>query len=189
MEETRTAAGKPARCRLAVQKVEAGWPQKAVADFLGVHPVTVNKWVRAHRADPDARLAGKPHPGRTPFLTPAQEEKVLGWLADKPTRHGFPTDLWTARRVADLIRQKFEIEFHPGYLREWVGERPGGADGRRPAVGGVGGRRRVGPVGRAAEQPADLGPQAAAGGVGRAEATAGRGIVTEGRAVTPDRQR
>jgi transposase len=123
MEETRTAAGKAARRRLAVQKVEAGWSQKDVADFLGVHPVTVNKWVRAHRADPAAGLSGKPHPGRKPFLTPAQEKKVLGWVAEKPTRHGFPTDLWTARRVADLIRQKFEITFHPGYLREWMSRR------------------------------------------------------------------
>ena|ERR1043165_2027456 len=123
MEEARTAAEKAARRRLAVQKVEVGWSQKDVADFLGVHPVTVNKWVRAHRADPDAGLAGKPHPGRKPFLTPAQEEKVLGWLAEKPTRHGFPTDLWTARRVADLIRTKFRVDFHPGYLREWMSKR------------------------------------------------------------------
>jgi transposase len=123
MDDTRTAAGKEARRRLAVQRVEGGWSQKDVAEFLGVHPVTVGKWVRAHRADPDAGLAGRPHPGRTPFLTPAQEKKVLGWLAEKPTRHGFPTDLWTARRVADLIRTKFRVEFHPGYLREWMSKR------------------------------------------------------------------
>ncbi len=123
MEEARTTADKAARRRLAVQKVEAGWSQKDVADFLGVHPVTVNKWVRAPRADPDAGLAAKPHPGRVPFLTPTQEQKVLGWLTEKPTRHGFPTDLWTARRVADLIRQKFQVEFHPGDLREWMSKR------------------------------------------------------------------
>src|SRR5438552_9570680 len=59
-----------------------------------------------------------------------------------------------------------------------VGKRPGGDNGRRPTVGRVGGRRRVGPADRTAEQPADLGPRAAAGGVDRPEATAGRGIVT-----------
>lgn len=123
MDDTRTAAGKEARRRLAVQKVSDGWSQADVADFLGVHPVTVSKWVRAHRADPDGGLAAKPHPGRTPFLTAAQEKRVLGWLAEKPTRHGFPTDLWTARRVADLIRRKLEVDFHPGYLREWLSKR------------------------------------------------------------------
>jgi transposase len=108
---------------LAVQKVNDGWSQKDVADFLGVHSVTVNKWVRAHRADPDGGLAAKPHPGREPFLTADQEKQVLGWLADKPSAHGFPTDLWTARRVAALIRQKFGVEYHPNYLREWMSKR------------------------------------------------------------------
>ena len=119
------------RRRLAVEKVLGGWTQAAVADFLGVHRVTVNAWMRAHReAGPDA-LAGKPHPGRPRFLTPEQEAEVLGWLADKPTAHGFPTDLWTARRVADLIRTRFGVAFHPGYLREWLTQR--GHSPQKPA--------------------------------------------------------
>jgi transposase len=123
MDETRTATGMEARRRLAVQKVNAGWSQSDVAAFLGVHPVTVNKWVRAYRADGDDGLAGKPHPGRKAFLTPAQVKKVLGWLTEKPTRHGFNTDLWTAGRVAHLIREKFGVEYHPNYLREWLSKR------------------------------------------------------------------
>src|SRR5438045_2668076 len=123
MDDTRTATGKEARRRLAVQKVSDGWSQKDVADFLGVHPVTVNKWVRAHRADPDAGLAAQPHPCRSPLPTAPQENTVLGWRSQKPTAHGFPTDLWTARRVAHLIREKFGVEFHPGYLREWMSRR------------------------------------------------------------------
>ena len=123
MDETRTQAGKEARRRQAVQKVNEGWKQADVASFLGVHPVTVNKWVRAHRAGGDDGLARTPHPGRKPFLTAAQEKQVLGWLTEKPTAHGFLTDLWTARRVADLIRRAFGVEFHPSYLREWMTKR------------------------------------------------------------------
>jgi len=123
MDETRTSADREARRRLGVQKVNDGWSQKDVADFLGVHPVTVNKWVRAYRADGGDGLAAKPHPGRKPFLSPGRERQVLGWLADKPTAHGFPTDLWTARRVAHLIRDRLGVEFHPGYLREWMSKR------------------------------------------------------------------
>lgn len=94
-----------------------------MAAFLGVHPETVAEWVRAHAASGDAGLAAKPHPGRKPFLTAAQEKQVLGWLADPPTKHGFRTDLWTARRVAGLIHQKFGVKFHPHYLREWLTKR------------------------------------------------------------------
>ena len=123
MDEIRTQTSMEARRRLAVQRVNDGWTQAAVADFLGVHPVTVNKWVRRHRAQGEEGLARKPHPGRTPFLTDEQQQQVLRWLLDKPTAHGFSTDLWTARRVAELIRRKFGVVYHPHYLREWMSRR------------------------------------------------------------------
>ncbi len=112
-----------ARRRLAVQRVADGWTRAEVAAFLGVHPETVAEWVRAHAADGDKGLAAKPHPGRPPFLTADQEKQVLGWLADPPTKHGFRTDLWTAKRVAQLILQKLKVAFHPHYLREWLTKR------------------------------------------------------------------
>ena len=118
-----TAAELDARRRLAVERVRAGWKRADVAAFLGVHPETVGEWVRAHAAGGDEALAAKPHPGRQPFRTADQEKQVLGWLADPPTKHGFPTDLWTAKRVADLIPKTFGVEFHPGYLREWLAAR------------------------------------------------------------------
>jgi transposase len=118
-----TAAELEARRRLAVQRVADGWSRAEVAAFLGVHRETVAEWVRAHKADGDPALAAKPHPGRPPFLTPEQEKQVLGWLAESPTKHGFRTDLWTAKRVAQLILQKLKVKFHPHYLREWLTKR------------------------------------------------------------------
>jgi transposase len=123
MRSKGTAAELEARRRLAVRRVHDGWTQKDVADFLGVHPVTVAKWVARHRADGDDGLRAKPTPGRPRFLTPGQEARVLGWLTDPPTRHGFRTDLWTARRVAHLIERRLGVRFHPHYLREWLRQR------------------------------------------------------------------
>lgn len=123
MDTTRTRAGMEARRRLAVERVREGLPPKQVAAVLGVHVETVRQWVRTHRSGGDDGLAGKPHPGRKSFLTPDQQRRVLGWLADKPTAHGFSTDLWTARRVAELIRRRFGVEYHPNYLREWMSKR------------------------------------------------------------------
>ena len=131
MRSKGTAATLEATRRLAVRQVLAGQTQAAVAEVLGVHPVTVAKWVAHHRAGGDAGLAAKPTPGRPRFLTPEQDHQVRGWLADKPTAHGFPTDLWTARRVADLIRRRFGVAFHPNYLREWLTRR--GYSPQRPA--------------------------------------------------------
>lgn len=123
MRSNGTAKELEARRRLAVQRVEGGWTQREVAAFLGVHPVTVGKWMARFRDRGEDGLAATPTPGRPPFLTPAQVKTVLGWLADPPTKHGFRTDLWTAKRVAQLIRTKFGVAFHPNYLREWLTKR------------------------------------------------------------------
>lgn len=126
-----TAAEKEARRKLAVRKVLGGRTQADVADFLGVHPVTVAKWMRAYRAGGEASLTAKPVPGRPRFLTAGQEAEVRAWLLKKPTAFGFRTDLWTAARVAQLIRDELGVVFHPSYLREWLSRR--GYSPQKPA--------------------------------------------------------
>ena len=108
---------------LAVQRVAEGLPSAEVAEVLGVHVETVRLWVRTHKVGGDRALQGTPHPGRKPFLTPHQETQVRSWLAQSPTQFGFRTELWTAARVAQLIRDRFGIAYHPNYLREWLTQR------------------------------------------------------------------
>jgi transposase len=108
--------------RRAVRLVLDGPTQAAVAIALGVHTVSVAKWMAKHRAQGDPGLSAQPTPGRPRFLTAEQEQQVRQWLAQKPTAHGFPTNLWTARRVADRIQRRFGIAFHPNYLRAWLAQ-------------------------------------------------------------------
>jgi transposase len=115
----------------AVKAVLRGQSQAEVARSFGVHSVTIAKWMARHRREGDAGLAAKPTPGRPRFLTPEQDQQVRIWLSEKPTAHGFPTDLWTARRVAELIRRRLGITFNPNYLRAWLTQR--GYSPQRPA--------------------------------------------------------
>ena len=108
---------------LAVRRVAEGVPPAQVARVLGVHVETVRLWVRTHKAGGDEALRGTPHPGRKPFLTPDQEAEVRSWLTQLPTAFGFRTDLWTAARVAQLIRDRLGVAYHPSYLREWLSRR------------------------------------------------------------------
>ena len=45
---------------------------------------------------------------------------MLGWVTRLPTSFGFPTDLWTSRRLAALIEQRLGIRFNSNYLVEWL---------------------------------------------------------------------
>jgi transposase len=118
------------RRRLAVTRVREGYSQADVARFLGVHPRTVRRWVAEYRDRGDAGLAAHPHPGPTPKLSPEQERTVLGWFRESPTEFGFPTELWTAPRVAQLIERTFGVKFHPRHLNAWLAAR--GITPRKP---------------------------------------------------------
>jgi len=111
------------RRRLAVQRVREGNTSAQVAFFLGVHPASVRAWWRAYQQHGDAGLAFKPHPGRKPKLTPARESQVLSWLRKNPKSFGFTTELWSAPRIAQVIRRKWRVRFHPRYLNAWLTER------------------------------------------------------------------
>jgi transposase len=52
-----------------------------------------------------------------------QEREVVSWFSRSPTEFGFPNELWTAGRVAQLIRRTFRIKFHPRYLSHWLAQR------------------------------------------------------------------
>ena len=95
----------------------------AVAEFLDVNPRSVRRWVAAYRVQGDEGLLAQPTSGRPPKLTSTQEKIIRRWLADKPTDHGFATDLWTGPRVAQMIRRELAIELNPKYLTVWLRRR------------------------------------------------------------------
>jgi len=108
------------RRRLAVQRVDEGYSVQEVADFLGVDPSSVRRWVAAFGQQGAPGLASRPVPGRPPKLNPTQEEIVCRWLADNPTEHGCATELWTADDLARLIEQEWGIRLAPDYLTTWL---------------------------------------------------------------------
>ena len=115
-----SAAELQRRRQLALERVKDGYTQREVATFLGVHERTVRRWVAEHREHGEAGIAAKPHPGRPPKLPRRLANLVLGWLRSNPKSFGYPTELWTGSRLADLIERKFKVKYHPRYLTAWV---------------------------------------------------------------------
>ncbi len=111
------------RRRLAVQRVDEGYSIQEVADFLGVAPSSVRRWVATFRQQGVKGLAARPVPGRPPKLNSTQEKIVGRWLADNPIEHGCATELWTADNLARLIEQEFGIRLNPDYLTTWLRRR------------------------------------------------------------------
>lgn len=123
MRSKGSAAELERRRHLAIQRLHDGHSTQEVADFLGVHVRTVQKWKAHHDKRGDAGLASKPALGRMPKLTDRQTQTVLGWFQKSPREFGYATDLWTSRRVRDLIQKQFGVTFHSNYLCHWLSAR------------------------------------------------------------------
>jgi transposase len=110
---------------LAVRRVREGQSAAAVARFLEVNERSVRRWVERWQRGGPAALAAKAHPGPKPRLNPQQQAQVLAWLEHNPTEPGFDfaTELWTAPRVAGLIRQRLGVKLSPSYLLRWLRRR------------------------------------------------------------------
>lgn len=105
---------------LAVRRWQEGQPTDDIADFLEVDRSSVKRWIAAFRKGGKEALASKPVPGRPTKLTRTQEKIALRWLADSPTVHGFDTELWTAARLAELMREEWDITLNVRYLCRWL---------------------------------------------------------------------
>lgn len=120
MESPRTAASLEFVRRLAIDCLNAGAAPVEVADLLRVSERSVWRWLAAARADPAAGLNAKPGRGRPPKLSATQAGEVLGWFERSPCDFGFPTERWTAPRVAAQIARRFGVSMNPRCLNDWL---------------------------------------------------------------------
>src|ERR1700685_2523678 len=111
------------RRRRAVELLEQGESPSTIARVLGVHATSVHRWRRMARQEPG--LNALPHPGPTPVLSTAQWVQVQLLLLQGAKDHGWPNDLWTADRVAALIKRHFGVDYHPEHVRRVLKERFG----------------------------------------------------------------
>jgi transposase len=103
--------------------VADGEPRKTVAKILGVHYKTVARWVRAARQP--GGLAAKPQVGPLPGLSDTDLCRLEELLLQGAKHHGWPNALWTAARVARLIKDHFGITYHPEHVRKLLKRRLG----------------------------------------------------------------
>jgi transposase len=99
----------------AVARFVAGERPRQVAPALGVSYEAVRVWYRRWGAG-DASLLEVKRRGPPARLTPAQLEQLQQELLRGPTAHGYRTELWTLKRIAQVIKQRFGVTYHPGHV-------------------------------------------------------------------------
>jgi transposase len=100
------------RRREAVSLMDQGWRPTQIARRLGTTLRSVDRWIRAHRQRGAGALKAKPSPGRPPKLSARQRQSLVNCLLKGAAACGFATDLWTCRRIAELIHRRFGVSYH-----------------------------------------------------------------------------
>ena len=84
-----------------------------VARKLGVDRRSVRRW---RAMGEHQQLAARPAAGRPPRLSEAQREALAGVLVEGALACGFATELWTCPRIAEVVRRRFKVRYHPAHV-------------------------------------------------------------------------
>lgn len=113
-------SGSPAeleRRRLrALDLLKEGLLPVEVARRLGVDRRSVRRWRASFDAGGRDGVRALPVPGRPSKMTAAQRTQLEKALLRGALAHGYPTDLWTCPRVAQLIDRRFGVEYHVDHV-------------------------------------------------------------------------
>ncbi len=99
------------RRRLAYQWLRRGVPRAEVARRLGVSWAAVDKWEKRRQAQGPNSWKEKRHPGPVPKLTAAQKARLKEILEQGAEAYGYPTNLWSLKRLAEVIRKEFRARY------------------------------------------------------------------------------
>jgi transposase len=104
------------RRRRAWELQHEGWKQQDIAAALGVTPGAVSQWLKRARERGVEGLRRHPAPGRQPRLTPEQLAQVPALLERGAEAYGFRGQVWTCKRVTEVISRAFGVTYHPAHV-------------------------------------------------------------------------
>jgi len=96
--------------------LDAGESLLAVARAVTASVSSVHRWFQAYHLKGSKGLLPLPTPGRPCKLSAVQRERLEELLQRGPPAAGYETELWTLRRVANLIESEFAVSYHPSHV-------------------------------------------------------------------------
>lgn len=118
------------RC-IAIRLLYFGYKPEQVAEMQAVSKPTIYGWFHRWQSGGVAALVNQPKSGRPPKLSDTHINSVVELLIQGAKAHGWQNDLWTAARVAEVIRKHLNINISSEQMRKilknrlgWTVQRP-----------------------------------------------------------------
>jgi transposase len=104
------------RRRIAGEFLLQGMGVCEVAAVVEASTSAVSRWKQIVQRDGLDGLRAKPHPGPTPRLSVQQKQQLVALLREGPLAAGYPNEMWTCTRVAELIECHFGVSYHEDHV-------------------------------------------------------------------------
>lgn len=101
-----------------ISLLQSGMSQSEVAMALNVSRQSVSRWVKAFKTFGDEGLKRKPKPGRLAKLGESQKQELIRLLRERAIQT--EKSLWSSKDIAELIHNRFVIEFHKNHIPKLV---------------------------------------------------------------------
>jgi transposase len=96
---------------------ESGMRQKDIAEQTGCSQCWVSDVLKRYKSLGTERMGIKGKaPGNACKLSDASIEMLKSFLMEGSLAHGFETDNWTRERIAQLIKTKFNVDYHVSHM-------------------------------------------------------------------------
>jgi transposase len=82
----------------------------------------VSQWLKRGRAGGVEALKAHPPKGVEPRLSAEQKAQIPALLAKGAQAYGFRGDVWTAKRVAEIIDRTFGVRYHRDHVSRLLRE-------------------------------------------------------------------
>ena len=110
------------RRKRAAHLFAQGKTQADVVRELEVSRQSVSRWHAEWKTGGTAALRGAGRAGRLPQLDKRDLRRVERQLERGPLANGYPTDMWTLQRVAEVIEAETGVAYHPGHVWRILGQ-------------------------------------------------------------------
>jgi len=114
----------------AVKLFAQGVIKADIARRLGVSRQSVGRWAVQHAQGGEKALTGATRLGRKPKADTATLRRFEAELLKGPEAHGFANNLWTLKRMRDVLERTCGVKLHSRYLwhvmraLRWSPQRP-----------------------------------------------------------------
>lgn len=99
-----------------MELLDAGKNLASVARTVGSSASSVHRWRQVYEAEGAQGLRPLPVPGRPSKLSRHQERRLLKLLEHGPPAAGYERELWTLKRVAQVIEREFGVHYHTCHI-------------------------------------------------------------------------